>query len=121
MIEDQSHTIIIPGINLLLKLGTEGDCFGYLYDLGAEECKKCGDIELCAMKFSQVQHKTRGQIESKQEFKDIQEPKLLEEYDKKEVIKFIKRRIKKGKSKSISIIKAAKKFNINKKQIKEWI
>ena len=41
-------------------IGSNGDpCFGKGYDLSTEECKQCGDSELCCLKFANLMVKTR--------------------------------------------------------------
>lgn len=60
------------------KLGTDEDpCFGKLYDLKAEECKICGDIEVCSIAFSQKLTEKRLNIESETKFKDLEEVKYV--------------------------------------------
>lgn len=55
------------------KLGSADDpCFGKLHDYKADECKVCGDAEICSIVCSQKLHAKRKLIEEKQDFKDTQ-------------------------------------------------
>ena len=45
-------------------IGSNGDpCFGKGYDLTTNECKMCGDSELCCIKFAAALGKTRKELE----------------------------------------------------------
>ena len=45
-------------------IGDNGDpCFGKEYDLSTEECRSCGDSELCCIKFAALMGKTRKELE----------------------------------------------------------
>ena len=56
----------------ILKLGSDNDpCFGKGYDLSTKECRMCGDSELCCIKFTELMGKTRKQLESENNFKDL--------------------------------------------------
>lgn len=60
-------------------------CFGKEYDLSTEECRMCGDQELCSIKMAAVLGKTRKQLESENHYKDLES--LI---DKKAVFKSIR-------------------------------
>lgn len=88
----------------ITKFGTEEDpCFGKLYNLSAEECRRCGDSELCAVKFSQNMKTTRAEQKGKTRFKDEElgeineslvkwvREKKVEGYKRAEIIKMAKR------------------------------
>lgn len=47
-------------------------CFGKGYDLSTEECKQCGDSELCAIAFANALGKTRKQLEQANSYKDLE-------------------------------------------------
>lgn len=54
-------------------IGSNGDpCFGKAYDLSTEECKQCGDSELCCIKFAAALGKTRQELESENNYKDME-------------------------------------------------
>ena len=54
-------------------IGGENDvCFGREYDLSTDECKQCGDSELCAIKFAAELGKTRKQLEQENNYKDLE-------------------------------------------------
>lgn len=54
-------------------IGTNGDpCFGTKYDLTTDECKMCGDSELCCIKFAAMMGKTRKDLEAENEYKDLE-------------------------------------------------
>lgn len=74
------------------KLGSAEDpCFGKLHDYGADECKVCGDAEICSIVCSQKLHAKRKLIEEKQDFKDLQNLECRWQ----DVSKQLKRRLKK--------------------------
>lgn len=53
-------------------LGTDNDpCFGKLYDLTTPECKMCGDSELCSIKTAEHLGKTRKELETTHQYKDL--------------------------------------------------
>lgn len=99
------------------KIGTSDDpCFGKLYDLSEEACKRCGDSELCAVVFSQTKaKKVRKKVESKNRFKDLE---LDEPKENKALAKWVAERKKEGKKRS-EIIKLAKRtFGSTREEIK---
>lgn len=54
-------------------IGTNSDpCFGKSYDLSTKECKMCGDSELCCIKFTALMGKTRKELESENNYKDLE-------------------------------------------------
>lgn len=76
-------------------IGSKNDpCFGKLYDLTTQECKICGDSELCCSVFARNQGKTRKELEKENSFKDIET--LI---DKTAVRKTIRYMVRKGKAK----------------------
>lgn len=94
-------------------IGTEDDpCFGKLYNLTANECKRCGDSELCGVVFSQEMTKSRRKIAKKKRFKDI-------ELEDDSLSRWVAVKKKEG-LKRFKIIKLAKKtFGSTSKQIKK--
>lgn len=97
------------------KVGTEDDpCFGKLFNLSTDACKRCGDSELCSALLSQNLNKSRAKIESKNRFKDIE---LTE--GNKALINWVKEKKKAGISRSEIIKKAKKTFGSERKEIKE--
>ena len=54
-------------------IGSNGDpCFGKGYDLTTNECKMCGDSELCCIKFAAALGKTRKELEKENDYKDLE-------------------------------------------------
>ena len=102
----------------VFNLGGEDDCFGYEYDLNADECQECGDFELCAIKFQQTMHQKRKQIEDTSSFKDLKEPALITNF---ELNSYVKKKLKKGMKPTKIAIMAAKKFNTEKTVVKQLI
>lgn len=47
-------------------------CFGTKYDLTTDECKMCGDSELCCIKFAALMGKTRKELEKENNYKDLE-------------------------------------------------
>jgi hypothetical protein len=98
------------------KFGSADDpCFGLFYDLTADECNECGDIEICAIAFARNQHLKRAEIEATQKFKDLEEEELLFKTSIREYIKTLR---SKGKGDTIITVLAAKKFEKPKSYIK---
>ena len=98
------------------KLGSKDDpCFGKHYDLNAEECQRCGDIEICAIATGQNLNISRKVIEETQPFKDI------ESNNEGEIKDYIKGLKKKGKGNTEIKILTAKRFSINKKEITKYL
>lgn len=92
----------------LLSIGTNGDpCFGKSYDLSTKECKQCGDSELCAFKMAQSLGKTRGELEAKKHYKDLD---ILE--DVEGIKKFMRRLKRAGESRREIVKKASLKFEV---------
>ena len=86
-------------------IGTKDDpCFGKLYNLSTDECKRCGDSELCGVVFSQAMSKARNKINKKSRFKDIE----LEADTNPSLTKWVASKKKEG-LKRFEIIKLAKK------------
>lgn len=54
-------------------IGASSDpCFGKGYDLTTNECKMCGDSELCCIKFAAALGKTRKELEKENNYKDLE-------------------------------------------------
>lgn len=104
----------------ILKLGTDEDpCFGKHFDLTEDECKVCGDCNLCQIVFNQKTVKLRSEMESKDRFKDLElvgNSKVNEEA--KALIKKLKRR---DLSESVIIKKLERRFGLDKEQAKVLI
>ena len=99
----------------IAKLGTEEDpCFGKHYDLNAEECIQCGEIETCSIAFLQQLKVKRLQAERNNAHLDLEMDKLEKS---KQIRDFINEYIKKGSSKSLIITKARRRFKMNKDQL----
>ena len=72
-------------------IGSNGDpCFGLSYDLTTDECKMCGDSELCCIKFAAKMGTTRKEIESESQFKDLES--LIDAKALKKTIRALKRK-----------------------------
>jgi len=101
----------------LTKLGTDDDpCFGKHYDLTADECKRCGDCNLCSIVFNSKTEKLRGKEEKNNRFKDLE----LHQKETKEY-RLITRLLEKNVP-SIRIVKRlVKDFNMDKDQAKKLL
>lgn len=99
------------------KVGSNDDpCFGKLYDLSAEECKRCGDSELCAVVFSQTTaKKIRKKEEKNNRFKDIE---LDEPKENQALKKWVKEKMDEGLTRSQIIKKARLTFGSTRDEIK---
>ena len=101
------------------KLGSKDDpCFGKHYDLNAEECQRCGDIELCAIAIQQNLTIQRTIVEESQPFKDINEKSVNKEEEIKTYIKKLKAA---DKTKTEIKVKLRKKFDLNKTEITKYL
>ena len=95
-------------------LGNGDDCFGQAYDLSTNECKLCGDSELCALKMSQNLNITRKELNDKNHYKDLE---ILEDID---AIKKYMRKLKRGGDSRKEIIdKSSKKFEVPTKDLRK--
>lgn len=100
------------------KFGTDDDpCFGKLYELSAEECKRCGDSPLCAVVFSQKMTVERKAIEDKSRFKDLERSPQKEV--NKTLTKWVKQKKAEGLKRSEIISMAKKSFGSTRDEIKE--
>ena len=93
-------------------IGSNGDpCFGKNYDLSTEECKICGDSELCCIKFSNSLGKTRKELEKENNYKDLDI--LIDKTAAKKMFRTLKR---KGEDKKSIIDKLQKKFELTRQE-----
>jgi len=101
------------------KFGSAEDpCFGKEYDLNADECHICGDVEICAIAFMHKGKAIRTQLESEHKYKDLEEAEMIKFQKVKEFINE-KRLLGWGDMKIIIIAyKTFKHLNISKDQIK---
>lgn len=105
-------TPILTPINIDSIGSTNNDpCFGKHYDLTTDECKLCGDSELCCIKFANSLGKTRKSLEEKNKYKDLE---IL--VDKVAVRKTIRYLIRKGDEKSTIIQKLQAKYELSQKE-----
>lgn len=101
----------------ITKFGTNDDpCFGKLYDLSTDECKRCGDSELCGVVFAQNLNKKRKKIEKKDNFKDIN---LEEPQENKALKKWVHEKKAEGLTRAEIIKKAKKTFGSTRETIKK--
>lgn len=76
-------------------LGTEDDpCFAKLFDPRENECKRCGDAEICSIAMGQKNHILRMGQEKKGNFKDVEELDIVKPVDKKVLRKSIRNRVR---------------------------
>ncbi len=95
-------------------IGSNGDpCFGEAYDLTTDECKMCGDSELCCIKFAAKMGTTRKEIESESQFKDLET--LVDTKALKKTIRALKR---KGEDKKTILEKIQAKYQLTKEEAK---
>ena len=89
-------------------IGSNGDpCFGIAYDLSTEECKQCGDSELCCIKFAAALGKTRKELEEANNYKDMEV--MVDKVSAKKLFRSLKR---KGLDKKEIIQKLQDKFEL---------
>ena len=93
------------------QLGSDDDpCFG-THDIKAEECKRCGDYEVCAIVTIQKMNRAATKQEGKAKFKDIEETELIQSQNKS-IATVMTKRAKKNAGKWLSISKLIEKFRI---------
>lgn len=99
----------------ITKLGSGQDpCFGKHYDLSTQECKMCGDSELCCIKFTALMGKTRKELEAETKFKDL-EPLVDIEGCKKYYRKLVREKL--GKKEILD--KFQSKFELSRKEARD--
>lgn len=105
----------------ITKIGSTDDpCFGKLYDLSTEECRRCGDSELCALVFAQTKLKRqRAEMEKKNRYKDLElEAGLQKPPVNETLLKWLEVKKREGYSRG-EVIKIAKKtFGTPREEIK---
>lgn len=93
-------------------IGSNGDpCFGKEYDLSSQECRMCGDSELCCIKFAELMGKTRKELEQENQYKDIEI--LVDEVAAKKTFRALKR---KGETKKVILDKLQAKYQITREE-----
>ena len=89
-------------------IGSSDDpCFGKAYDLSTQECRSCGDSELCCIKFAEMMGKTRKELEEENQYKDME--LLVDKVAAKKTFRALKR---KGEDKKTIIQKLQAKYSI---------
>jgi ribosomal protein L37E len=100
----------------IMKMGTPDDpCFGKLFDLNDEICRRCGDSTLCSIVKQQTNDKSRKKIEKENRFKDIEISNQVK------VNKFIKEQLTKGTPSLLIQKKVISKFSLTKEEAKRTI
>jgi|SRR5882757_2055996 len=88
--------VLVPVSNITLEqLGSPDDpCFGKLFDPKTDECSRCGDSELCAIRMQHLNTLKRAGIEANSKFKDMEEEKDPIKADPLVIKKMVRSRIK---------------------------
>jgi hypothetical protein len=93
-------------------IGSSDDpCFGKAYDLSTQECRSCGDSELCCIKFAEMMGKTRKELEEENQYKDME--LLVDKVAAKKTFRALRR---KGEDKKTIIQKLQAKYLITIKE-----
>ena len=93
-------------------IGSSDDpCFGKAYDLSTQECRSCGDSELCCIKFAEMMGKTRKELEEENQYKDME--LLVDKVAAKKTFRALRR---KGEDKKTIIQKLQAKYSITIKE-----
>lgn len=110
----KSRKKLAPKVDLLkplllqdiFKLGSKDDpCFGKLYDPKHETCRRCGDMEVCAIACGQALHTTRNEVEQSTNFLDMEEKEIDAMSPAKKARKLIRRLCKNHKQITIQNLK----------------
>lgn len=106
-----------PLVPVQLKdLGSEVDpCFGKGYDLRTPECRACGDSELCCIKMAQHLGVTRKELESKNSYKDLNNP-----IDEVGLKKYYKRLVREGKDKKSILDRMQNKYKLTRQEVRDY-
>lgn len=111
---DLSKTEILKPVDID-SIGSNGDpCFGTKYDLTTNECKMCGDSELCCIKFAAAMGKTRKELEKENDYKDLEI--LVDIPAVKKTIRALKR---KGEDRKTIRQKIQAKYHVSEAEAKE--
>jgi hypothetical protein len=107
-IPEESYDVLQP-IDISI-FGTDEDpCFGKHYSLEAKECKRCGDAQVCSIICAQVRNVTRAEIESKDNYKDIQTETEVPNLDLHDIsLNIVKLVKKKGDQRVTKLVKFIK-------------
>lgn len=104
---------ILTPINLD-QLGSDMDpCFGKSYDLSTDECKICGDAELCCIRTAAELKVTRKQLEAENHYKDLDS--LV---DKKAVFKSFRNHKRKGLDRDEIFDRVQAKYELPRNDVK---
>lgn len=99
----------------IMALGTDDDpCFGKHFDMTEDECKRCGDCNLCQIVTNQKTIKLRGKVESENRFKDL-------ELDDAKALELVKKLRKKDTDDKTIIKKLMRRFGFDDKKAKALI
>lgn len=104
-------TPILKAIDINSIGDSDDPCFGKEYDLSTEECRSCGDSELCCIKFAALVGKTRKELEEENHYKDIEE--FVDKVAAKKTFRALKR---KGDDKKTILDKLQAKYSISREQ-----
>lgn len=115
----KKHHIDIMKPIIAADLGSENDpCFGKHYSIKADECKRCGDADVCAIISQTKLIKEIEEESTKSEYLDVQEAELVDSQNKK-LETLLKNKAKKAPDKWLSLSKliptVTKKFNLTEK------
>ena len=97
-------------------LGSDLDpCFGKHYDLRTEECKACGDQELCCIAMANHLGTTRAELNKKNSYKDIENP-----VDTDGLRKYYRKLKREGKEKKEIIQSMQTKYHLTKDEARSY-
>lgn len=105
------YTPILKPVDIDSIGSSDDPCFGKAYDLSTQECRSCGDSELCCIKFAEMMGKTRKELEEENQYKDME--LLVDKVAAKKTFRALRR---KGEDKKTIIQKLQAKYSITIKE-----
>lgn len=97
--------------------GPDDPCFGKHHDLKSEDCRACGDSELCAIALSHKGLAMRQKLEMKQSFKDMEDTEI--DLKEKRVRKYIAKKLGEGLPLKKVLKRASKRYELPLHRIEE--
>lgn len=113
----ESKPNLLEPLDLSVFGGPDDPCFGKYHDLKAEECRQCGDREICAIAMAQKRRVDRTEIEKTTPFKDIEDQP--EEVSDERLKRYMQKKIDKGFDRTYILDKTTNRFEISRDRAKK--
>ena len=113
----QTKPNLLEPLDLSVFGGPDDPCFGKYHDLKAEECKQCGDREICAIAMAQKRRVDRTEIEKETPFKDMED--LPVEVSDERLKRYMQKKVDKGFEIAYILDKTVARFEISRDRARE--